>query len=303
MKPAPFEYFAPATLDEALSLLAQYEEEAKALAGGQSLIPAMNFRLARPAVLIDLNRLAELDFVHRNDDGELCLGAMTRQSRIERDPLVVAHDPVLHEVMPHVAHPQIRNRGTVGGSLAHADPAAELPVVAVARGARFRLRRRDDERWVRAVDFYQGLFETDLQPDELVVEIRLPPFPGQTGHAFLEVARRHGDYALAGVLALVSVAEGGRCQTARLVYLNVGDKPTVAARAAAMLVGETPGPDLWRAVAETATAEEMEPAGDIHASAGFKRHLARVLTERALQLAWQRARAATPDPPPPGKGL
>jgi carbon-monoxide dehydrogenase medium subunit len=289
MKPAPFAYEAPDSLGAALDLLARHGGDAKVLAGGQSLIPVMNFRLAQPATLIDLNRVPGLDIVRRTPAGGLAIGAMTRQRRLEREPLVAELAPLLAEAVPHIAHPQIRNRGTVGGSLAHADPAAELPAVAVALRARFRLARAGGERWVEAERFFAGLFATDLAPEELLVEIELPPLPPRTGWAFMEVARRHGDYAQVGVAALVTLEDGGRCREARLAYLSVGDKPVVAARAAAQLAGEVPAAEAIAAAAETVAREEIDPTGDLHASAAFKRHLARVLTARALRRAVERA--------------
>ena len=206
------------------------------------------------------------------------------------DPLVKTAAPLLAEAVPWIAHPQIRNRGTVGGSLAHADPAAELPAVAVALGARFRLQKAGSERWVDAGDFFAGLFTTALEPDELLTEIALPPAPRRTGWAFLEVARRHGDYAQVGVAARVTLGDDGRCREARLVYLSVGDRPVAAGRAAALLAGSDLGPAAVAAAAETASREEMSPFSDVHATAEFKRHLARVLTRRALLRAAERAR-------------
>jgi CO/xanthine dehydrogenase FAD-binding subunit len=289
MKPAPFAYEAPDSLPAALELLARHGGEAKLLAGGQSLIPVMNFRLARPAVLVDLNRLPGLDAVRRSDAGGLLLGAMTRQRRLERDPLVAELALLLHEAVPFIAHPQIRNRGTLGGSLAHADPAAELPAVAVALGARLRLARAGAERWVAARDFFAGLFTTALAPDEILLEVELPPPPPRTGWAFLEVARRHGDFAQVGVAARVSLDVEGRCREAGLTFLSVGAAPVAAPRAAAALAGAVPSPSAFAAAA-AAVADEIDPAGDVHASAAFKRHLARVLTARALARASARAR-------------
>lgn len=293
MKPAPFEYQAPGSLEAALDLLARHGGEAKLLAGGQSLIPVMNFRLAEPSLLVDINKLADLDFIRRDDDGGLRIGALTRQRRLERDPLVAEVAPLLHETVPWVAHPQIRNRGTFGGSLAHADPAAELPAVAVALGARIRLQRAGGERWVDARDFFAGLFTTALEPDEILTEIALPPLPPRTGWAFLEVARRHGDYAQIGVAALVTLDDSGRCREARLVYLSAGDRPVEAREAARLLEGQEISPATITAAAEKASRDEIDPAGDVHASAGFKRHLARVLTGRVLRKAHQRTQGAS----------
>lgn len=294
MKPAPFEYQAPTSLEAALDLLARHGGDAKVLAGGQSLIPVMNFRLAQPALLIDLNRIPGLDFLRRGADGGLEIGAMTRQRRLERDPLVAEVAPLLAEAIPWVAHPQIRNRGTFGGSIAHADPAAELPAIAVALRARFRLRKAGGDRWVEAKDFFAGLFTTLLEPDELLVEATIPPLAPRTGWSFMEVARRHGDYAQVGIAALVTLGEDGRCREARLVYLSVGDAPVEAAGAAGLLVGTDLGPEAVAAAADKASRDEMDPRGDIHATLEFKRHLARVLTGRAVRRAAERARNLSP---------
>lgn len=288
MKPAAFEYFAPQSLDAALALLAQHGGDAKPLAGGQSLIPAMNFRVAQPAILVDLNRLDELDYVRQADGGELRIGAMTRQRRLERELLVARAAPLLHETIPYIAHPQIRNRGTIGGSLAHADPAAELPVIAMALDARLRLQSASGERWVAAGEFFQGLFTTALTPEELLVEIALPAMPPRTGWSFIEFARRHGDYALMGVAARVTLDEAGQCRQARLVYLNAGDGPVDARQAAESLRGRTLSTEAIDAAADLAADNEIDPTGNVHASAEYQRHLANVLTRRALKQAAER---------------
>jgi CO/xanthine dehydrogenase FAD-binding subunit len=295
LKPAPFVYEAPDSLDAALTVLAAYADDAKVLAGGQSLLPVLNFRLAQPARLIDLNRVPELAFVRHDDDGSLRLGAMTRQKTLERDPRIGQHVPLLAEAAPWIAHPQIRNRGTVGGSLAHADPAAELPALAIALDARFLLRSTSGERWVDAKEFYVGLFATALAPDELLVEIDLPPQPAG-GWAFLEEARRHGDYAQVGVAALLGLDAQGEVSHARLVYLSAGDTPIDAASAAALLVGQRPTAEAFAAAAHEAAEHAVQPVDDIHASAAFKRHLTRVLTKRALAIALARASAKAPTP-------
>ncbi len=288
MKPAPFHFVAPDSLEAALEALQQHGGEAKVLAGGQSLIPAMNFRVMQPAVLVDLNRIKPLQFIRPTDEGGLRIGGMTRHSAVEHAIVVADRAPLLHETMPHIAHPQIRNRGTIGGSLAHADPAAELPVIAVALGARLKLERALGERWVEAQDFFQFLFTTDLQPDEVLTEIEIPPFPDDAGWAFIEFARRKGDYALAGVATWLRLDPEGRIREARLVFLNVGDIPVNATQAAEILQGERPDASLFKTAAKTA-AREIEPAGSVHASPDYQRHLARVLADRSLELAWQRA--------------
>lgn len=289
MKPAPFQYFAPESVDAALQLAAQHGTEAKWLAGGQSLVPAMNFRLVQPAMLLDLNRLDELSYIVASEDGELRIGAMTRQRLVERDPLVARACPLLSEAMPHIAHPQIRNRGTIGGSLVHSDPASELPVVAVALDAVLTVRSRAGARKVAARDFFQGLFTVDVAADELLTEIAFPRWPAGAGYSFQEVARRHGDYALVGAAAVVQLDGDGVCQSARLVYLNVGDFPADARGATGMLQGQQLTDDLIEEAVRFASEKEIEPTGDIHATVAYQRHLARVLGRRCLQVAAARA--------------
>ncbi|GAB4527948.1 MAG: xanthine dehydrogenase family protein subunit M [Anaerolineae bacterium] len=294
MKPAPFKYYAPTTTEEALALLAQYGYDAKALAGGQSLIPTMNFRLAQPSVLVDLNNIPELFYIEPDrKTGGVLVGAMTRESQVEHDPLIAERAPLVHETMPHIAHPQIRNRGTFGGCMAHADPAAELPAVSLALNARFRVRSQTGERWIPAEEFFIGFFTTALQPDELLVEVALPPMPDspklRSGWSFQEVARRHGDYALVGVATVVTLDEQSRCDQARLVFLSVGDGPVEARQAAEVLRGQIPDREAIRAAAETAASLDVDPSSDIHATADYRRHLVKVLTRRSLEQAFERA--------------
>jgi carbon-monoxide dehydrogenase medium subunit len=289
MKPPPFEYFKPATFEEALSLKAQHGEDAKVLAGGQSLIPTMNYRLVQPSALIDLNEISELDHISISAERDLCIGAMTRQRRIEFDPDVEKAMPILHETIPYIAHPQIRNRGTIGGSLVHADPASELPVIALVAGAQIRVKSHLGERWIPAEDFFQGMFMTDLQPDEILVEVRSPAMPSRTGWSFVEVTRRAGDYAMMGVAILVSLEDDGRCKEARMVYLNAGDGPIEARGAADTLRGEAYSEDVVEEAASKASEEEIDPMGSVHATVKYQRHLAHVLTKRALKQAFDRA--------------
>lgn len=290
MKPAPFEYIAPTSLDEALNALQDHGYDGKLLAGGQSLIPVMNFRLAQPTVIIDLNGVTELDALNEDVNGGVRVGAMVRHSRLEHSETIAQAVPLISEVMPNIAHPQIRNRGTIGGSLAHADPAAELPMIMVTLEAKFRLQRRGGERWVKAVDFYESLFMTALEPEEILVEIAIRPHPAKSGYAFTEFSRRHGDYALVGAAAVVTIDESGICRDARLVFLSVGDIPMVAVKAAEMMVGERVTPDLIASAAELASRQEIDPMGDIHGTVDYKRHLAAVLGRRTLQQAVSRAR-------------
>jgi carbon-monoxide dehydrogenase medium subunit len=289
MKPAPFDYHRPDTLDEALALFAELGGDAKALAGGQSLVPAMNFRLARPAVLVDLNRLDALAYIHEGPDRELRIGAMTRQRAAERSPVVAERTPLLFEAMPWVAHPQIRNRGTMGGSLAHADPAAELPAVMVALEAHCVLRSRRGSRTVAAQDFFTGLLSTALTPDELLTEIRIAPRPAGTGAAFIEVARRHGDFALVGVATELRMDESGTCGSVRIALLSVGEGPVLASGAMAVLAGHPPTAARIAEAARVAAETDIDPPSDIHATTAYRRHLARVLVGRALTRAAERA--------------
>jgi len=289
MKPAPFKYYAPATVKEALSRLAEHGWDAKVLAGGQSLIPMMNFRLAQPAILVDLNNVSELSYIRPVRDGGLLVGAMTRQRQLERDPLVAERAPMIHAAMPKVAYSQIRSRGTLGGSIAHADPSAELVAASVALNGRLRLRRGTAERWVPASEFFVGLFTTVLEPDELLVEVALPPMPGRSGWSFLEVARRHHDFALVGVAAVVILDRKDRCEESRLVFFSVGDGPMEAHQAGALLKGQAPTPEAIQEAAEVAGNVDLDPSSDINASADYRRHLAKVLGRRALTEAFERA--------------
>ena len=292
MKPAPFDYYAPTSVEESLDRVAQLGNDAKILAGGQSLIPTMNFRLAQPSALIDLNNIPELAYIRPADDGGVLIGAMTRQSTVERAPLIAERAPLVREAMPHIAHPQIRTRGTFGGSIAHADPAAELPAVTVALGARYRVRNKAGERWIPAEEFFVGLFTTLLQPDEVLVEIALPAMPPRSGWSFQEVARQSGAYGLVGVATRVTSDEtpsGRRCQQVRMVFLSCGEKPMLAQHAAKALVGQAPTPEAIRAAAEAAAKDDVDPSSDIHASAAYRRHLVKVLAARALAQAFQRA--------------
>jgi carbon-monoxide dehydrogenase medium subunit len=288
MKPASFKYYAPTTVDEALARLAEHGWDAKVLAGGQSLIPMMNFRLAQPAVIVDINNVSELFYISPNRDGGrdggVRLGAMTRQAQVERDPLIAQVAPMIHEAIPKVAYPQVRSRGTFGGSLAHADPSAELVAASVAL---LRSKKRG-ERWVPANEFFIGLFTTVLEPDELLIEVRLPPMPRRSGWSFMEVARRHHDFALVGVAAVVTVDGGGKCDSARLVYFSVGDGPVEASQAEAVLKGQPVSDDLIREAAETAGDADVDPQSDINASAAYRRHLVKVLGRRALAEAFGR---------------
>ena len=289
MKPAPFEYYAPATEEEALLYLSEHGYDAKALAGGQSLIPMMNFRLAQPSILIDLNNISTLSHIDVDESGELHIGAMTRHAKVEHDPLVAKNTPLIAEAMPHIATPQIRNRGTFGGSMAHADPSAELVAISVALNGRFRLRSVSRERWLPANEFFIGMFTTLMEPEELFVEGVFPPLPPRTGWALQEVTRRPHDFALVGVSVVVTLDGNNRCQSGRIVFLSVSDRPVEAYKAAEVLINNSPTSEVIRNASEVAAMEDVDPGNDIHASADFRRHLVRVLTGRALTLAFERA--------------
>ena len=287
MKPAPFKYVKASSLAQALSLKAEHGDDARFLAGGQSLIPAMNFRLARPSVLIDINGLSELAGCSGADGGQVRLGALTRYRALERDGDFLKACPLFAAALPHIAHPQIRNRGTIGGNLSHADPASELPAVAVAMGARLHLQSASGEREVGACDFFIGLLTTDVQPDEMLVDVTLPVQNPRSGACFMEVARRRGDFALAGVAAIVTLDVERRCSEVRLGLCGVGETPVDASGAAQALIGENFSDKAVEVVA-AAVQRMIEPAGNVHATADYQRHVAGVLTSRALRAAHQR---------------
>jgi CO/xanthine dehydrogenase FAD-binding subunit len=283
VKPAPFAYERPRSVEETLDLLARDGDETKILAGGQSLVPLLNFRLARPERLLDVNRIDELSYLRRRD-GALHVGALTRTATLEHSPLVAARWPVLVEAARLVGHPQIRSRGTVGGSVAHADPAAELPAALAALGASFHLRSRGGARTLAAEEFFVTHLTTALEPDELLVEIRVPPLRPRTGTAIVEHARVHGDFALGGAAAVVSLADDATCSRASVVLLAAAPTPLRARAAEESLVGTRLRP------AELAGAAELA-AKDVRAD-GYRRALAAELTRRALALAAESARGS-----------
>jgi carbon-monoxide dehydrogenase medium subunit len=286
VKPAAYEYEAARSVEEAVALLAEAGGEAKALAGGQSLVPMLNFRLLRPAKLVDLNRIPGLAHIEARD-GELRIGALTRHRAIETSSLVAERLPVLAEAMSHVAHLAIRNRGTIGGSLSHADPAAELPMMALLLDARIRTASPDGGRTVAARGFFAGALATVLEPAEIVVEVELPAPPAGAGWGFQEMARRSGDFALAAVSVLLA-ADADHCAEARIAMTGVGETALRADAAEALLKGRRLDPDAIEAAAEAAR-DAAEPTTDLHASADYRRHLVEVLTRRALGDAWRRA--------------
>ena len=289
MKPPPFSYAAPTTLDEAVGLLTEHAEaEPRVLAGGQSLIPLMNFRLAKPGYLVDLRKVAGLSGIRR--EGEvLVIGAMTRMSEVERSPEVAVAAPLLTEAIGLVAHVPVRNSGTVGGSLAHADPAAELPAVALALDAEVVAVGPGGARTIPAAGFFRGPYSTALAPDEILTEIRLPVWPG--GHAFTEFSRVHANFAVVAVAALVELdGDRDRISRAALALAGVAPTPVRATSAERALAGAPAAdPGAIRAAADAAGAD-LSPAGDLHASAETRRGLARTYLRRGIELAVTRAR-------------
>jgi carbon-monoxide dehydrogenase medium subunit len=288
VKPAPFDWHAPTDLAEALSLKARHGEEARFLAGGQSLVPAMNFRVAQPAILVDLNRVAGLSGIEVGADGAATIGAMARNAAIERHPSLARSHPIVAEALHEVAHPQVRNRGTLGGNLSHADPASEMPAVMLALEARFLLCSARGERTLPAADFFLAPLTTALAADEMLVSIHLPPLPPRTGAAWLEVARRRGDYAMTGAAAVVTRGADGTCIGARLAFCSAGPTPMAAPRAAASLIG-TRLADADLAAAADLARQEVAPTGSVQASPAYQRHLAGVVAQRALAAARSRA--------------
>ncbi len=279
MKPAPFAYARPESLDDAIGLLHEHGEDARVLAGGQSLMATLNMRLSAPKVLVDIGHVSGLAGIEAAGDG-LRIGAMTRHADVEASELVSANAPLIASAMPHIAHPAVRNRGTFGGSIAFADPAAELPACAVALGARMAIAGKGGSRTVDADTFFQGLYETALGPDEVLTAVEVPGIGAGWRSGFLEFARRQGDYAMIGLAAHVEV-KGGRFGGGRLVFFGVGERPVSAVQSAALLQGESWSDALGARIAE-ALGEELDPFEDLNANAAMRRHLAGVLVKRVL---------------------
>jgi carbon-monoxide dehydrogenase medium subunit len=289
VKPAPFAYVAAASRQEALETLAANPYEAKAIAGGQSLIPLMALRFAQVELLVDLNRIDDMAFV-REHDGGLAVGAMTRARDVERSPLVAAGQPLLVEALRLVGHSQIRNRGTVGGSCAHADPTAEMPTAAVALEASMVAACQGGERVIPASEFFVTHFTTALEQEELLTEIRFPALPARSGCAFIEVSRRHGDFALVATACVVTLDDAGRCARVRVVIAGAGDRPVDVSDRCGALIGEAPTESRVREAALEATAD-LDPSSDIHASSSYRKRVAGVLVRRAVLEAAGRAGA------------
>ena len=282
MKLPPVDYEAPKTVSEAVDLLAEHMDEASVLAGGQSLIPLLALRLAYPAVLIDINGLAELSGLSATD-GWVAIGAMTREYVAEESETVAGAVPLLSAALPLIGHEAIRSRGTIGGSLAHADPAAELPAVARALDAEFVVRSQSGERVIPAADWFEGYLTTSRRSDELLVEVRFPTAGRGTGISFQEVARRHGDFAIVGLAASLTLSDGA-ISDARLAFAGISDVPVRAADAEDLLVGERPSADLFDEAARRAT-EDIDPPADLHGSSDYRKKVAATLVRRGLRAA------------------
>jgi carbon-monoxide dehydrogenase medium subunit len=279
VKPAKFEYHAPASVDEALALLQRYDGEARILAGGQSLVPMMNFRIASPAAIIDLNRIPELAFVTAEDE-MVRIGAMTRQRRLETDPVVTAKLPLLREALRWVGHLPTRSRGTIGGSIAHADPSAEIPMILQVLEGEIVACGPQGERQIAAQDLFRSALTTSLSPLEIITEVRFPAMPTQAGHAVEEFARRKGDFAIAAI-AVALMRDGERCTKARLAAAGVGPAALRLTDAETVLERQGLGEAAISDAADKAAAQ-VDPSSDLNGSAEYRRHLTGVLTRRAV---------------------
>ncbi|WP_102347238.1 FAD binding domain-containing protein [Bacillus sp. Marseille-P3661] len=288
MKPSKFEFYQPKTVEETLQLLEDMGEDAKIIAGGQSLVPIMNMRLATPKNLIDINRLVDLDFIE-NDETTLRIGTLTRQSRVEESSIVRKYAGLLSEAVPNIGHIQTRNRGTVGGSVVHADPSAEIPLSLMALNGAVKISSVDEERIVEAGDFFITYLTTDIMPTEMLTEVHIPIIGGRQGYAFTEFARKHGDFALVAAACHLTIDDSDNIDTVRLVLGGVEAIPFLIEDAEEELKGEKISDTLLDKIADI-VADEVDPESDIHASADYRRHLAKILTKRTLQQAYNRAR-------------
>ena len=279
MKPAPFAYVRAQTLDQVFDLLDQHGDDARILAGGQSLMATLNMRLSEPELLIDINHIDGISGIELKCD-KVRIGALTRHNEVAASPIIAEHAPLIAKAMPHIAHQAIRNRGTFGGSIAFADPAAELPAVSRAVGADFILQSRAGTRTVAANDFFLGLFETARQPNEILIAAEVPSIPANEKTAFTELARRHGDYAIIGLAAQGS-ADGGTFGNMRLAFFGAGDRPIMAQAANAALEGQSYS-DATVAAAQEALDADLDPMNDLNGPPAMKMHLARVITARVL---------------------
>ena len=284
MKPAKFEYFAPSSLAEALELLGEHGDDAKVLAGGQSLMPMLNMRLAQPKVVIDINRIPGLDYISPTPEDGLAIGALTRQRTVEKSDVIRERIPVLAAAIPSIGHFQIRNRGTVGGSISHADPAAELPAICLALGGELVLSSASDQRVLKAEDFFLAPLTTAIRPEELLTEIRLPARTEEWRWGFEEVCRRQGDFAMVGAVSLLEMDGGGVCKSACITMFGVGGTPLRISRAEEALLGNPISDSALRDVSQI-VSEELDPDSDIHASAAYRKEVGGVIARRTVEAA------------------
>jgi len=290
MKPVNFDYYAPSSVDEALDTLAELGYDGKVLAGGQSLIAAMNFRMARPSALVDLNNVPELSYIKPTADGGLSIGTMTRVFDVEHSAEVIKRFPLLLEVSKYIAHPQIRRRGTFGGAIAHADPAGQLPSISVLMNMQALIKSKGEERWVDGQDLIIGPFMTVIEPHEMLAELVLKPWPARTGSNYVQVSRQSGGYAQSAVASIVTLDENEHCKDVRMVLMSVGEVPILSQKAGEILVGNAPTREAIEEVAELAVTTEIDPATDLHATADYRRSITRVLVVRSLTEAVERAK-------------
>ncbi len=290
MKPVNFDYYSPSSVDEALDTLAELGYDGKVLAGGQSLIAAMNFRMARPSALVDLNNVPELSYIKPTADGGLAIGTMTRVSTVEHSVEVAKRFPLLIEVAKYIAHPQIRRRGTFGGAVAHADPAGQLPSISMVMNMQALIKGKGRERWVDAPDLIVGPFMTVIEPEEMLAELVIKPLAPHTGSKYVQVSRQSGGYAQAAVASIVTLDENDNCKDVRMVLMSVAEIPILSEKTREILIGNKPTKEAIEEVAETVTAGEIDPATDLHASADYRRSITRVLIVRSLTEAFERAK-------------
>ena len=287
MKPTAFEYFTPTTVQEALQLLESQGDEAKIIAGGQSLVAMMNFRAARPEALIDINNIKELDYFREEGD-EIVIGALTRERTLEVSPLIKEKCPVLAKAITHIGHLAIRFRGTVGGTLVHADPTAEIPVTSLALDAKMKIVSPSGERVLNADEFFVTYLTSAVEENELLVEVRIPTFPSKTtAWSYVDISRRFGDFAIVGVATILSMDDAGVCKEARIALGGVAPTPVRAKDAEALLAGQKlTGELIEEAAIKAAEGDNVDPDSDYHATAEYRKAMAKVLTKRGLTEAW-----------------
>jgi 2-furoyl-CoA dehydrogenase FAD binding subunit len=288
MKPSAFEYFTPSTVREAIELLRSHGDEAKILAGGQSLIPMMNFRVARPKVLIDINKIKELNYI-REEKGELVIGGLTRERTLEVSPVVKKKCPILAEAISYIGHLPIRTRGTIGGSLVHADPSAEIPIIVCGLGGKMKVVGPSGERTLGADEFFMTYLTSALEAAEILVEVRIPILPVNAGWSFMEFSRRHGDFGIVAVASILYLENKELCRKASIALGGVAPTPLRAGEAESLLAGRVITEELIKEAGVKA-AQATDPESDYHASAEYRKDMARVFTQRSLKEAWNKAK-------------